>query len=300
MWSMRQERKSEIARALAHIGTGVHNQRDHGLVESGKRVEGRTVKWLEDSPEDNGKRDSWRFALLPFLESIRANTFDSSWKNGPYAEISHPTYCLTQHQNREGFYTTNCVAIVGPGSLAGSTVSTYEEDAVLVVAVGDTEIPWGMSGDLRLDAQGNLIDVWPGPTHDEWIGVLFGDGRAWLLDKSVPLEKLKLFFTVAEARKHRADEILGPYRIRGRSFSSVPGAENGSNFEGQPHRRRQQPLPATARQPPQVAAVAASGRERTEAATGCVYGEEEEQEAAGTADMDGRRFDSAGCPDGTP
>jgi len=44
-----------------------------------------------------------------------------------------------------------------------------------------------------------------------------------------------------------------------------------------------------------MGAVAASWGERTEVRTRGVYSEKEEQEAAGTADMDGRRFDRPGA-----
>jgi hypothetical protein len=207
------ERKDEITSALTAIGRGMHNRRDS--VPSDQM---QALLWLDQPPQGQDFCNSWRFSLLPFMEHMDAKETRISWTVTRFADYCHPTYCLTPHRNRAGHFTTNCLAIVGPGTLAHSSLATYEDDAILVVAVARTEIAWGLRGDLSVDAAGNLIDKWPGPIDDAWIGVCFADARSWLLDKVVPLEKLQAFFTVAKARKHDANEVLGPYRIDGPLF----------------------------------------------------------------------------------
>jgi hypothetical protein len=211
-WALRthdfqQWRKTEIVNALQDIGMGIH----------GQRIDKR-AKWLPEGPRHGEQTDSWRFGLIGYFERRRDDAYEVPWRDGPYARFKHRTFCLTGHQNKDGFFTTNCLAVVGPGTLADSPCSTFEEDAILVVAVGDTDIAWGEAGDLRVDEFGRLIDHWPGPIDGSWIGVCFGDGRAWLLRASVPLTDLERFFTVDGAREYNADEILGPYLIMGRSF----------------------------------------------------------------------------------
>lgn len=152
-WMKQLQRKSRIANSLVQISTGIQNQRETRQIKSRSHPLSGAMKWLEDGPKHASGRDSWRFSLLAFMESVAANDLATSWKDGRYAGYAHPAYCLTQHRNQDGYYTTNCLAIVGPGCLAGSKVSVYEKDAILVVAVGDTEIAWGMAGDLRLDAR---------------------------------------------------------------------------------------------------------------------------------------------------
>ncbi|MHB8902751.1 MAG: hypothetical protein ACYC6Y_28660, partial [Thermoguttaceae bacterium] len=165
-----------------------------------------------------GSDCSWRYWLLPFLENVEPGFSESRWRDGRYRDYPHPAYCLTKHENAEGVYTTNCLAVIGPGTLAESEVAVFEEDAVLVLAVDDTDIGWGDLGDLQVDQIGRPTSVWPKPIYSEWIGILFGDGRAWLLAANVPRSDVELFFTVAGARANDADTILGPHKVFGESF----------------------------------------------------------------------------------
>ncbi len=207
---------SEITLSLAAIGNATRGRRMDAVGEQLRPPQGRPERWLEDPPAHSGGRDSWRFHLLAYMESNPAEVFEGTWEESRYRDYPHPLYCLTGNRNKDGYYTTNCLAITGPGALAGSRLSTvYEKDAILVVVVNDTDVPWGKSGDLAIDVDGRLLNEWPGPIWGRWIGVLFGDGRVWLLEGEVPLHKLSLFFTVENAKKHCAEAVLGQYKIHG-------------------------------------------------------------------------------------
>jgi len=210
MWSRRTQEHCEwkILRGLCDIRVGVQGRRE---------ALGFSGKWLPLAAAREGDSDSWRYAILWCIEHVPEGFSEKRWRESEYAECPHPTYCFTNHKNRAGDYTTNCLAVVGNGTLAESDSRVFEKDAILVLAVGDTEIGWGEPGDLQVDEQGNLISRWPGPIYGR-IGVVFGDGGVWLLDASVPLDKLALFFTVDSARAHDADEVLGPYKVYGEPF----------------------------------------------------------------------------------
>ena len=202
-----QARMNRIVRALRDIGVAVQNHRDLG-----------SGKWLPQAGQPNVPASSWRYWLLPFLEHVEPEFADIPWKDGRYRDYCHPAYCLTNHMTREGTYTTNCLAVTGPGTLAESDVSLFESDAILVIAGDDTNIAWGDPGDFEVDHSGRPIGDWPNPIFGKWIGVLFGDGRVWLLSAGTPRDKLELFFTVAGARSHDADAVLTPYRLYGTPF----------------------------------------------------------------------------------
>ena len=208
-WALREYHETKVLRALHDIGVAIHNHRVGGA-----------ANWLPETFDLADHGDSWRFALLPYLEHARSDAFHNSWETGPYRNACHRTYCLTGSQNKDGFYTTNILAIVGPGTIAESPPSTYQEDAIILAAVGNTSIAWGLSGDMRVDEQGRIIDPWPEPIYGKWIGICFADGRTWLLNNRVPREKLELFFTVDRAQEYSADEILGPYMVRGECFGN--------------------------------------------------------------------------------
>ena len=200
-------RRDSVVRALHAIGVGIHNRRDAG-----------SGTWVPRSASVEQRADSWRYAILPFLESVSEEFFQTSWRDGRYADYAHPLYCLTNHRNPRAEYTTNCLAVIGNGTLADSALDVFEQDAILVLAVGDTDIGWGEIGDLQVDQQGNLLSDWPGPVFGKWVGVLFADGRVWLLDADVPTDELSRFFSVDGAKTHDADEVLGPYRAHGEPF----------------------------------------------------------------------------------
>lgn len=208
-----RDRKREVLRALESIGYAVASKRLNDLSEHLRQSNSVPAKWLEDPiPHPHG-RDSWRFHLLAYMESSPPETFFGTWETSRYREYPHPSFCITGHKNGAGCYTTNTLAITGPGTLAESSVTVWEKDAILVVVANDTALCWGKSGDLAVDADGILLNEWPGPIWGRWIGLLFADHRVWLLKGNVPLQKLSLFFTVESARKHSADEVLGQYKI---------------------------------------------------------------------------------------
>jgi hypothetical protein len=109
------------------------------------------------------------------------------------------------------FGTTNVLAIVGPGTAFDSGKIDRETHCVLLMITGDTDIAWGDPGDIEIDETGHVVGQMPRPFDDKWYGILFSDGRTWILDRDVPVEKLEIFFSVDSSSTHEPDDVLGEY-----------------------------------------------------------------------------------------
>lgn len=163
---------------------------------------------------------SWRFALLPYVES--------GWpKRDPYAFWSDPVnhavaarrayfYCFGERSGPRRF-ETNVVAVTGPGTCFDERRRyTFRDlkrdtaDTALILEVRATGFHWMEPGDLDL----NAIDASTTAGLDgTGVHVGFADGKVWFLRREVPWRVLKEFFTVEGSRHLSREEVLGKYRV---------------------------------------------------------------------------------------
>jgi len=187
---------------LRQICLGLSNYRDNNLLFARDRGYPHSEVFYEGN-----SIGSWRYALLPYLASYgnELNVITTTpWQNTRFADV--PTkngldfYRFTNHVNDEGYPTTNILAVIGPDTVFDSEVPGYFPNSILLLAVGDTQIPWGMPGDFEVDEHGNPVNEWPPPLFDSWYGVVLGGGDIYLLDGKIPKEKLQPFLTKTNAK----------------------------------------------------------------------------------------------------
>jgi hypothetical protein len=117
--------------------------------------------------------------------------------------------CRPDHKHVDKCYWTNVMGIVGPDTAFDVQLPEKLkgcENLIFIVSVKDSGVHWGQPGD---------IDVRNIPPHfregidGNGFYAMFFDGTIWFIRKDVPLDLLKKFFTVTEAKKmNRYDELI--------------------------------------------------------------------------------------------
>jgi hypothetical protein len=79
---------------------------------------------------------------------------------------------------------------------------------ILAIEIKDSGVFWPEPGDLELDTIPESITA---GIDGDGVHVLFADGTVWYLHKEVPLDDLKKFFTVENAKLFRREDVLRPY-----------------------------------------------------------------------------------------
>jgi hypothetical protein len=118
---------------------------------------------------------------------------------------------------------TRIVAVDGEGSAYNQILDEgwgdifdRAPDAILLVEVVDSKIPWMAPGDYN-PHDGSIAGKpssrmaiganWP----PEGFLVAFVDGSIWILEEATPRNVLARFLTVSEATKYNRDAVLSPY-----------------------------------------------------------------------------------------
>jgi Protein of unknown function (DUF1559) len=175
---------------------------------------------------------SWRFRLMPFLESIPMPPFDQPW-NAPENMFWHNIHTPYAHDGwRDGVFnsrdpnsiltTTRVFAITGPGTAFGDgdtekpqRLQDIDADTILLVEVRNSGVHWMEPGDFDIRTMPKTINVATGKGisshHAAGFHVAFADGSVWYLKNNVPFEELSKFFTVAGAKEYDRDTVLTPY-----------------------------------------------------------------------------------------
>ncbi len=114
-------------------------------------------------------------------------------------------------------YSTYFKAITGPDTAFESTTGTNRRglphDLILIARVEHSDTHWLEPGDLtvaELVSSGDARELLLGK---DGYAVLFADGDPWVLDDRLPFSDLCRFFTIAGAKQHDRDAILGPFRV---------------------------------------------------------------------------------------
>jgi len=156
---------------------------------------------------------SWRFQILPFLESIMLDVdFDGRWYDLANRWLcSQPAYvyCWSPDEAFPTCLHTNLVAVVGLGTAFDSNRNTsldeIDADTILVIEIAESNTHWMEPGDLHIDA------VPPSITRGfegNGVNVLFADGSVWFLGPDVPFDDLKKFFTIDGAKRYDREQVL--------------------------------------------------------------------------------------------
>jgi hypothetical protein len=190
-----------------------------------------------DSPDwylYNGQGDplySWRVEIMPYVVGMPPWQESQSWKSPinravlqyvdeySYDSASSPGSRLVA--DVEAFPEANAMAITGPGTAFNDgreppmSPLQVPPSTILVVESRSTGIPWPSPGDLDIRDMPQTIGAANGKgISSRFAGgfhVLFADSQVWFLSDKIPFATLKNFFTVADAKNHDRERLLGPY-----------------------------------------------------------------------------------------
>jgi len=159
---------------------------------------------------------SWRFLVLRWLQGERTDDFDHHWCDPVYYQVAcipPPFYCLAG-KSAESSLDTNIVAIAGPGTAFDGSERSLEDldkDTILLIEVAESGVHWMEPGDL--DVRRIPASIARG-INGTGMHVGFADGEVWLLDPEVPIDQLRVFFTVHGAKHTDREDVLGKHCIR--------------------------------------------------------------------------------------
>ena len=172
---------------------------------------------------------SWRVEIVWYLESWHGTWHPARpWDdpvNKQLVELSFfYAYGVTGTEPYpKSFPETNALAITGPGTAFGDgkeppkAVKDVPPQTILVVETRQSGIPWPAPGDFDIRTMPQTINSPDGKgissRYADGFHVIFADEWVWLISNKVPFETLKKFFTIAEARKHDREKLLGPYAL---------------------------------------------------------------------------------------
>jgi hypothetical protein len=168
--------------------------------------------------------NSWRFQLVPYLESGDFSHFDftdawNSSQNRPLATIAHPDFCFGELTG-EHSTDTNVMAVIGIdtlfSTLAKKSPLKIPPNAIVLVDVAHSNTHWMSPGDVDVDSttwknghSGYIGGALPG-----YVFIGFADGRVWCLRRDVPFKAIQKFATITECTKHDRHSVLGRFLVK--------------------------------------------------------------------------------------
>jgi hypothetical protein len=163
---------------------------------------------------------SWRFAILPYLESGKKGDFKHPWTSASNAAARQLKYWCYCWDDRDDSTTTDVYAIAGEDTAFDSNRlrlhREFPDQLVIVMEAENSKTHWMQPGDYDvtklLAATGRLGDTVKGLLKDR-IHILFADGEVWALSPDTPIDALKPFLTITAAKTADRDKQLAPYRV---------------------------------------------------------------------------------------
>ncbi len=172
---------------------------------------------------------SWRVEIVPDLMSWHG-TWDPSraWDdpmNKQLVELSSffAFGAAGREANPTSFPEADILAITGPGTAFGDgkeppmALKDIPPQTILVVETRASGIPWPAPGDFDIRTMPRTVNGPDGKgissRNAGGFHVIFADEWLWLLSNEVPFETLRKFFTIAEARSHDREKLLGPFAL---------------------------------------------------------------------------------------
>jgi hypothetical protein len=206
--SNREMRETLCVNNLRQIGMGLHgfNQSTNHLPRS---------VYID---KDGWPLSSWRFRLIPFLESCMFEfDHDGRWDsvgNVCLCESLWSTFCLGDKSDDPACLETNVVAVTGQGTPWDEKTITLDDlspDTILAIGIAHSGIHWMEPGDISINELPKSITQ---GIDGDGVHVLFMDGTVWKLGPNTPLDVLKTFCTIEGAKTHDRNQLLAPYAIR--------------------------------------------------------------------------------------
>lgn len=179
----------------------------------------------------NTHQNSWRLQWVawtpwPAGENTPPSE-DVPWQSEAWHEWdndTHTLFCLQECTNSpRNVRYTGVMTILGEGSAfeflqqeGYQELSSVAPNAILLVEVVNSSVPWMQAGDLELDKLPRSINhpgqLGIGSVHgyDKFV-VSFADGSIWAVDSSIPFSVLEKFLTVEGAKQEDRALTLGPY-----------------------------------------------------------------------------------------
>lgn len=164
---------------------------------------------------------SWRAEISADITSPPTSLDRKAPWNDPtnqgYATWTHFVFTRGWKATKNRTQTT-LFAIAGDGTAFNPLKPLhYDElhcEAIIVMEAADSGVHWMEPGDYDVEKlmQGNglLRDHVKSHVPGE-VYVLFADGDIWSLDSSIPMEIIKPFFLLEEAKQHSRENELGEY-----------------------------------------------------------------------------------------
>ncbi len=171
---------------------------------------------------------SWRDELFPVMIGVaKLLQFGEPWdtpSNQAVVNEYGSFFCSGgKAPPDEPIRDTIAFAITGPGTAFGDgkeppmRLNEVPPGAILVVEVRASGIPWPAPGDFDIRTMPQTINAPDGKgicgQHAGGFHVIFGDLKVGFISNDVPFETLQKFFTVADAKKHDRETLLGPYAL---------------------------------------------------------------------------------------
>jgi hypothetical protein len=185
------------------------------------------------SLEDEASGNSWRhyFVLtFPFGDAgfPERPARDLPWQSEKVREwddYHHLIFSLKKTDPPRNKRYTHLMAMRGQGTAfeymqehGFGKLRDFAPNAILLVEVSNSKVPWMQAGDLEMDKIPHEINskdklgIGSSQGYDQF-GVGFADGEVWLLDSSIPFTELEKFLTIESAQENDREKVLGKYRI---------------------------------------------------------------------------------------
>lgn len=162
---------------------------------------------------------SWRFKIFPYIEkSAYPFNLQAAWNSPPNRQLAKVSTSLMSW--RGPGVNTNIFAIAGTGTAFDAAHAArhrdFPKDLILFMEIADSNTHWMQPGDYDvatlLAATGRLGDTVKSLLPDR-IHLLFADGEVWALSPDTPVDAVKPFFTIADAKAASWEQSLSKYRV---------------------------------------------------------------------------------------
>jgi hypothetical protein len=178
------------------------------------------------SPQSSATGYSWRFTIQPLIEGPGVAEMEPTipWNSPRYAGFAarhHSCYSFDVRDGRE----TNLIAVVGRDTAWAERNSdepnNLEPDALICIECQNSGIHWMQPGDFEADderaVQGETVRDNSGRFRvgngNGGIHVMFADFEVWYLADATPIETIRKFLRLTDARQYDREKELKRYRI---------------------------------------------------------------------------------------
>jgi hypothetical protein len=178
------------------------------------------------SPQSSATGYSWRFTIQPLIEGPGVADMEPTiaWNSPRYARFAARHHSCYSFDVREGL-ETNLVAVVGRDTAWSARNSdepkNLEPDALICIECQNSGIHWMQPGDFEADderaLQGETVRDNSGKFRvgngNGGIHVMFADFEVWYLADATPIDTVRKFLRLTDAKRYDRENELKRYRI---------------------------------------------------------------------------------------